>query len=131
MIPGTTRSIRRKQNGFTLAEVLATIAFLAIVIPVIVEGLTISSRAGVTSERSSIALELAENQLNELVLNGAWVTAESKGDFGTDWPGYRWELGEVQWNADAAMIELSIAVYFEVQGREKNIHLSTLVNSSL
>src|SRR6478735_6417980 len=61
-------SCRRLQAGFTLAEVLAALLFMAIVIPVAVQGLRIASRAGSLSERKAIAARLADSKLNELVV---------------------------------------------------------------
>ena len=37
---------RRSAAGFTLAEVMAALVFMAIVIPVALEGLSIATRAG-------------------------------------------------------------------------------------
>ena len=59
----TTDSSRDRQ-AFTFVEVFAALVFLAILIPVIVDGLTIANKASVVSERSSIAGELAENKMN-------------------------------------------------------------------
>jgi hypothetical protein len=120
---------RVRENGFTFAEVLATLMFLAILIPVVTEALNLASRTGVVSERSAMATELAENRLNELALNSAWVTAEKSGDFGTDWPGYRWELSETTWSVDS-LTELTIHVFFDVQGKEREISMSTVVKQS-
>lgn len=90
----------------------------------------ISNRAGVASERTTIATQLAENKISELMLGDEWTTASSRGEFGTDWPGYRWELKKSDWES-GAMTELDLTVYFQVQGTERSVILSTLVNESL
>ena len=120
----------RGHAGFTFVEVLAAMAFLAILIPVLVSALHVSSGVGAAAERSTIAAQLGENRLNELLLGDAWTSAESRGDFGTDWPGYRWELKKADWQT-GAMTELVMDVIFTVQGREQDVRLSTLVNESL
>lgn len=120
-------------RGFTFVEVLAALVFLAILVPAIVQGLTLANRTSVVSERSAIAGELAENKLNELLINNAWETAtETRGDFGTDWPGYRWEMNETTWDQDTVntMTELTVQVFFPVQGQERNVQLSTLVSAT-
>ena len=43
-------------DAFTLAEVLAALMFMAIVIPVAVQGLRVSSRAGALAERKREAV---------------------------------------------------------------------------
>jgi Tfp pilus assembly protein PilV len=124
---------RRPNNGqgaagFTFVEVLAALLFLAIVVPTIVEALTIANRASVMSERHALAGEYAENKLNELILDDAWANAPTNsGDFGG---GYHWEMKTVSWTADTVnpMTELAVNVYYTVQGHEYNVHLTTLVS---
>jgi type II secretory pathway pseudopilin PulG len=112
-----------------MAEILAAMLFLAILVPAVVEGLSLSNRAAVVAERSSMALQLAERQLSALVLDGSWSSANLRGDFGVDWPGYRWELSRGSWAQDD-MTELTLSVLFEVQGRERSVRLTTLVDDS-
>lgn len=119
-----------RHNGFTFVEVLAALVFLGILIPVVVSALTVSNRAAVVAERSTIAMQLGENRLSELMLADAWTTAESRGDFGQDWPGYRWELKRQDWQS-GAMTELTLDVFFAVQGQEHEVRLTTLANESL
>src|SRR5437870_176003 len=101
-------------RAFTFAEVLASLAFLAILLPVAIGALTAANRTGVVAERIALATQLGENKLGEWMLGDAWTTAESRGDFGADWPGYRWELNRGSWDVDT-MTELNLAVYFQVQ----------------
>lgn len=122
--------MKRTSTAFTFVEILAAMAFLGLVIPVVVSALMISNRAGVASERTTIATQLGENQLSQLMIGNEWTTASSRGQFGTDWPGYRWELKKSDWEA-GAMTELDLTVYFQVQGTERSVVLSTLVNESL
>ncbi len=120
----------RRPLAFTLVEVLAALAFMGILIPVIVEALMVSNRAAVVSERSSQAAQLGENRLGELLLADAWSSADASGDFGTERPGYHWTLAKSDWES-GAMTELKLTVLFSVQGREHQVALSTLANSSL
>ncbi len=117
-------------HGFTFVEVLAALVFLGILIPVVISALTVANRAAVVAERSTIAVQLGENRLNELMLAAAWTTAESRGDFGQEWPGYRWELKRQDWQS-GAMTELTLEVFFPVQGQEHEVRLTTLTNESV
>ena len=119
-----------RRAAFTFVETLAALAFIGILFPVLLSALQVSSGVGSVAERSTIAVQLGENRLNELTLGDAWTSAESGGDFGTDWPGYRWELKKTDWQT-GAMTELAMDVFFKVQGREQAVRLSTLVNESL
>ena len=120
--------MKRQRDGFTFVEILAALVFLAILIPAVLEGLTLSSRAAELAERRALAAELAQNKLGELTLNDAWATAETRGEFGKDWPGIRWEATQSAWDMDA-MTVLTVEVFFPVQGQERSVSLSTLVNS--
>lgn len=124
MIRARTQRMR-SWGGFTFIEVLAALLFLGILIPVVVSALTFSSRISVVAERSAIAAQLAENQLNELMLTGSASAASTSGDFGAAWPGYRWELDSADWQADD-MTELTMSVFFPVQGSEQQVRLTTL-----
>ena len=58
---------RRTANraGFTLAEVLAALVFMAIVVPVAVEGLRVANLAGQVGQRKTVAARVADRVLNE------------------------------------------------------------------
>ena len=51
-------------QAFTLAEILAALVFMAILIPVAMEGLSVASRVGVTAARKTEAALVAERVLN-------------------------------------------------------------------
>ena len=70
----------RSRAGFTFAEVLAALVFMAIVIPVVMQGISIANRAGVGAERKEIAVQLAANMLNQLSISNLWQTAQASGD---------------------------------------------------
>lgn len=123
----------RRVGGFTLIEVLAAMVFLAILVPAIMRAITIANRASVFSERSTVAAELAENKLDQQLVGNAWISgAAVKGDFGQDYPGFRWELSQTSWQGDTAnpMTELAVEVFFPVQGKEHNLRLTTLVSAA-
>ena len=122
---------RKRSSAFTLVEILAALAFLGILMPVVISALLVSNRAAVLSERRAIAAQLAENELSQMLLADAWRSAGSQGNFGTDRPGYRWQLEKNTWNSGTGtMTELTMDVFFTVQGREQSLQLSTLANSS-
>ena len=123
-----TRSSHRR--AFTFVEVLAAMVFLGILMPVVVQALLVGSRAAEVAERSTIAAQLGENKLAELMLGDAWSTAATRGTFGADRTGYRWELTKATWES-SAMTELTLDVFYKVQGTEHDARLSTLVNESL
>ena len=117
------------RRGFTFVEILACLVFLGILVPVVVEGLSLANRASVVAERSATAVGLAENKLGELMLNDAWATGETRGDFGKDWPDYRWESSQSTWEIDNLTV-LHVDVFYKVQGAERSASLSTLMGQT-
>jgi type II secretory pathway pseudopilin PulG len=101
---------RAQPKAFTLVEVMAALVFMAIVIPVAIEGLRIASRAGVVSQRKSVAARIAERLLNEAVLANQWsqsVQSEVGNQpvqNGTEKVGpiaFRWTFRNLPWDQNA------------------------------
>ena len=57
----------RSRQGFTFAEVLAAMVFMAILLPVVMQGLILANRASVIAERKRTAVHLGNSLLTELV----------------------------------------------------------------
>ncbi|MDH7503895.1 MAG: type II secretion system protein [Verrucomicrobiota bacterium] len=129
------QNVRRRCAGFTLAEVLAALLFMAIVIPVSVQGVLVASRASAVAQRKTVAARIAERLLNEMIVTGQTRTStaaqsgvieegdlqyryRSKLDF---WTQYSTGLQTV------TMQILTVEVSFAVQGQDYSVQLSTLV----
>jgi len=131
-IDGGALTRRRYNTGFTLAEVLAALVFMAILIPVALEGLSIAGRAGEVAARKSMASLVADSILNETVI----TTNLSSLQNGTVRQGnldFRWTLKNEPWSKDpnATMMRLlSVEVKFDAQGRDYSVRLSTLVDTT-
>ena len=100
--------------------------FMAIVIPAAVHGIALASRAGIIAERKTVAAQLADSFLTELVVTESWQNMPSSGEFPGASEGYNWQLGQRTWETDQ-MIYLEVLVTFTVQGREHVVRTSTLV----
>ena len=117
----------RGVDAFTLAEVLAALVFMAIVIPVALQGLQIASRAGMVAERKREAARVAERVLNESIVTTNYVQAVSSGTVLEAEREYRWTLRTEAWT-ESAMQLLSVEVTFPVQGQDYTVPMSTLVS---
>ena len=125
--------ISPNQAGFTLAEVLAALVFMAIVIPVALEGLSIASRAGEVAARKSEAALVAQRVLNESVVTTNWNNSAQNGTVRQGLREFRWTLHNDTWNADLSETEmrlLSVEVSYQAQGRDFSVRLSTLVDNA-
>ena len=114
-------------KAFTLAEVLAALLFMAIVIPVALQGLRVSSRAGELAERKREAARVAERVLNESVVTTNWNKSAQSGVIQEGDREYQWTLRSEAWS-EPNMELLSVQVGFPVQGREYTVQLNTLAN---
>ncbi|MFH1742608.1 MAG: type II secretion system protein [bacterium] len=122
-------SVTAHRPGFTFVEMLAAMVFVAIVIPVAIQGLTVANRAGVLADRKRVAGQLADRILTELTITDEWKYASNEGDFGEEWPGYRWVFEEEAWEEDTLRL-VTVWVLFYVQDREYGVRMSTLVEEA-
>ncbi len=121
-----------RSSGFTLAEVLAALVFMAILIPVAIEGLSIASRSGEVAARKAEAVLVAQSVLNENIVTTNWNSLQN----GTVRQGihdFNWTMRNDPWNQDlnaTTMRQLSVEVKYTAQGRDYSARLATLVDSS-
>lgn len=123
--PLKTRSASRRA-GFTLAEVLAALVFMAIVIPVAVEGVRIASLAGELAQRKTLALRVAEKMLNETILTSQGNLAVRNGTVQQGAIQFRWTVRNELWKKDA-MRQVTSEVTFAAQNQDYSVRLTTLV----
>ena len=119
---------RNAASAFTLAEVLAALLFMAIVIPVAMQGLRISSRAGELADRKREAARVAERVLNESIVTTNWNKSATSGTVQEGDREYRWSLRTESWSQSTMQL-LSVEVVFPVQGEDHTVQLSTLANT--
>ncbi|HVR35742.1 MAG TPA: hypothetical protein VMS21_07815 [Methylomirabilota bacterium] len=120
---------RRALQAFTLAEVLAALVFMAIVIPVAVEGVRIASLAGVVGERKTTATRVAERVLNEHIITGAFRSGGS-GLIREGIHEFQYSIRTEPWSEDTMQL-VTVQVIFPVRGRDYDVRLSTLLDNTL
>jgi hypothetical protein len=121
-----TWPMRGVRSAFTFAEVLAAMAFMAIVVPVAMRGVQVANRAGVVAERKGVATRLAETKLQDLVVTGDWRTGVQQGQFNGQWKDYRWRSLNELWSQDNMRL-ISVEVTYVVQNQDYTVLLGTLV----
>ena len=122
--------VKKRLWGFTLAEVLAALVFMAIVIPVAVEALRIANLAGQVGLRKVAAARVAERVLNESLITSQIQGLSQTGVIDEGPQQYRWTIRSEPWREDAMMV-VTVEVLFAVQGKDYDVRLSTLVNNNL
>lgn len=121
----------RKQwmGGFTLAEALAALAFLAIVVPVAVEGVRLANQVGQVAERKREATRVASRVLGEMLATRQWQQSMSSGLSREGQREYRWQMRSQTWDQGPMQL-LTVDVTYLVQGRECSVRLRTLADST-
>ncbi len=121
----TTRSA-----GFTLVEVLATVLLIAIVIPAVMEGVSISGQLASNAKHHTIAAGLAESKLNEMIATNQWQGQSTlSGDFSPDAPDYTWKMDVAPWSGDTtsqSIQQVDVTVTWQSRGQPRSITVSTL-----
>ena len=120
----------RARAGFTLVEVLAALLFMAIVIPVAVEGVRVANQAGVVGERKSASALVADRVINELVATGQATEGVRNGVLRQGKQEYPWTAQIEPWNQGSLSL-FTVTVGYVVQGREFEVRLSTLIDAGL
>lgn len=120
-----TLSTNRARRGFTLAEVLAALLVMAIVIPVAMQGMGVASRAALAAQRKGTAMRVAERVLNELSVTGGLNQSQTSGSTADGDTVYPWTMQTETWSQDA-MTQVTVTVTYTVQGRDYTTNAVTL-----
>jgi type II secretory pathway pseudopilin PulG len=122
------RSSLYRSRAFTLVEVLAALLFMAILIPVTMQGVSVASRAGMLGQRKAAAMRIAERVLDEQIVMGQIGTAVPYGTIVEADISYPWTLKSDPWAEDTAISlnVLTVRVEFIVQGNTYDVAASTL-----
>jgi prepilin-type N-terminal cleavage/methylation domain-containing protein len=117
------------RRGFTLVEVLVTLMLLAITLPAIMGGISLSTKIGGQTVHRTEAAGLAQSKMAEIISTEEWSSGNLSGDFGADWPNYHWEAQVQSWPQDttsAGIQQIDLNVYWSDAGRQQSVTLTTL-----
>ena len=139
----------RRRGGFTLVEMLAALALMAAVVPVVVRGMGIASMAGEVAQRKALAVRLADRVLNETVVTGRWNSAAQKASVMVGNIQLQYTVRNEPWNQITTSLavntangvnqsivnqnnlhQISVDVTYPVRGQSYAVHLSTIVDVS-
>jgi Tfp pilus assembly protein PilV len=118
----------RRAAGFTLAETLAALLFLAIVIPTAVEALRVATLSGEVAARKSEAARVADRILSESVVTTNWSGGVQNGTVTEGILDFPWKLTSQNWPQDSMEL-LTVEVSYSAQGRNFSVRMSTLANT--
>jgi len=124
-----SRRLPDRRRGFTLAEVLAALLLMSIVLPSIMYGVTLAGKVADQSRRRTEAAGLAQMEMATILANQTWQNGNQSGDFGTDWPDYSWTANAAAWpgdTEDAGIDEIDLTVTWTVGGKKNSVVLCSL-----
>jgi prepilin-type N-terminal cleavage/methylation domain-containing protein len=117
----------RSAHGFTLIEALFALAMLAVLLPVVMEGISVAISLSSQARRQAEAASLARSKLDELVATAQWNGGASlSGNFEPDHPGYQWSASTSDWQS-GSMTELDVQVTWTARQHPQSVTVSTLV----
>ena len=132
-----------RRSAFTLAEVLAALLLMAIVVPVTVEALHTANLAGEVAQRKALAARLGERILTEHIVSQQWNSVQNGNESVGPYQ-FTWIMRNQAWNPNtttpavvngstinaAGVHELAIDVSFIAQNKNYSVHLSTLIDTT-
>lgn len=116
--------MKTRPHGFTLPEVLATLVLIGLVLPLVMQGVSLALGLAEDAAKRAEAAAFAQTKLNELVLGVALPTDASTTQ-DTEASGFRWESSEIA--VDDGMRELTVEVTWTSRRRERSVTVSTWV----
>ena len=69
-----TRAQARRNDGFTLIEVITTIAVMVLIMPPIVQGFKMAADMSIRARNKTQAIAIAQSKMDELMAEQPWVT---------------------------------------------------------
>jgi general secretion pathway protein I len=118
-----------RRRGFTLIEVLATLLLLAIVLPAVMEGVSVALAAADNARHRSEAANVAQAQLANLLATNQWNGGILAGDVVQNGSTYHWQATVQSWAQDTTtvgLMEVDLLVTWNGRGGTRSVTLSTL-----
>jgi type II secretory pathway pseudopilin PulG len=107
-----------------LIEVLAALVLIGVVLPVAMRGISLSLLAASKARHTGEGVELARHKLAELSLATDVSAYVGTGDFGVEWPDYKWKSSYV--SRDYGVNELTVEITWKSRGLDESLSLTTL-----
>jgi type II secretory pathway pseudopilin PulG len=109
-------------------EVLVTMVLMGIVLPIVLQAVSVARSAATTARRTSEAATLAQSKLNEMLASGDITMFGMSGDFGQEWQAYQWSCQTV--TDTLGFTQVTVTVTWRERGQQRTYNLSTLVSDT-
>lgn len=115
------------EKGFTLIEILATFVLIAIILPVAMQGISLSTRMASDSKRKIEAAALAEKKLTEIIVSAEWKNGDESGNFGDEYPEFTWRYEVNEWETEELIRQVGLYVEWTASNKTHSVIVTTLV----
>lgn len=115
-----------RSQGFTLLEVMVSLAIISITFPIMLSLINRQVNVHISSERLTIGVLLAQEKMVEAELAGIPTLGQTKGDFGTRYPSYRWERN-IQNTVIGRVREVLVRILWGPTEHPESVTLTTYV----
>ncbi len=119
--------MKSSPSGFTLLEVLAAFAIIAIVLPAVAKGISVCVKGEAQARELEEATRLAEGKLAELISSSGWEGQGLSGRFSPERPEVRWTAASSAQDGD--LLEVLVVVTWTDPGGDRSVRLSTFMYS--
>jgi len=120
---------RDRRRAFTLIEVLATLLLMAIVLPAVMEGVSIALASASVAHQRTEAGAVAQSQLALLVATGQWSGGVLAGTVPSNGTTYTWQATVAAWPLDTTtvgLMQIDMVVTWQSRNGPQSVTLSTL-----
>ncbi len=121
-------SVSAEKNGFTLVEILVTLAILAAVLPALLHAFASAARNQGLSDNTTTALYLLKFRMAEIEMGGYPDVGEDSGEFGNN-TRYRWSsmVEDIESEEVENVRRVQVTVTWQHRNRERSMSMSTFI----
>ena len=117
-----------EENGFTLVEILVTLAILGAVLPALLHAFASAARTQGLSDNSTTALYLLKFRMAEIEMSGYPDVGEETGEFGDN---TRYSWSSIVEDIDSEEVEnvrrVQVTVTWQHRNRERSMSMNTYI----
>lgn len=116
------------EHGFTLVEILVTLAILSAVLPALLQVFSSTARNQALSDNQTTALYLIKFRMEDIEVNGYPDVGEESGEFGEN-SRYQWQsiVEDVQSEEVQGVRRIQVTVSWQHLGKERSMSMHTYV----